>query len=156
MPNQEPASAWIFGNSSVRVSTQELFRLYLKTFVPPFLPIRLTARSPRMRFFLPLEQSRVFARLLVGNYLGHDKNTKWQHGTTHTATQKLHLLNRPFHGFFKLEQLANRISIETAEKSAFKLGNLPSLKVIKAVFKTLQTFLLHKKNIYSENPISIG
>ena len=24
------------------------------------------------------------------------------------------------------------------------------------MFKTLQTFLLHKKNIYGENPISIG
>ena len=30
------------------------------------------------------------------------------------------------------------------------------LKIWKAVFKTLQTFLLHNKNIYSENPISIG
>ena len=50
MPNQEPASAWIFGNSSVRVGTQGLFRPYLKTFVPPFLPTRLTAPgSPRMR-----------------------------------------------------------------------------------------------------------
>ena len=49
MPNQEPASAWIFGNSSVRVGTQGLFRPYLKTFVPPFLPTRLTAPgSPRM------------------------------------------------------------------------------------------------------------
>jgi len=38
VPNQEPASAWIFGNSSVRVDTQRLFRPYLKTFVPPFLP----------------------------------------------------------------------------------------------------------------------
>ena len=42
-------TAWIFGNSSVRVGTQGLFRPYLKTFVPPFLPTRLTAtRSPRM------------------------------------------------------------------------------------------------------------
>ena len=49
MPNQERASAWMFGNSSVRVGTQGLFRLYLKTFVPPFLPTRLTAPgSPRM------------------------------------------------------------------------------------------------------------
>ena len=49
MPNQEPASAWMFGNSSVRVGTQGLFRQYLKTFVPPFLLTRLTAPgSPRM------------------------------------------------------------------------------------------------------------
>ena len=49
MLNQEPTSAWIFGNSSVRVGTQRLFRPYLKTFVPPFLPTRLTAPgSPRM------------------------------------------------------------------------------------------------------------
>ena len=49
VPNQEPASAWIFGNSSVRVGTQGLFCPYLKTFVPPFLPTRLTAPgSPRM------------------------------------------------------------------------------------------------------------
>ena len=44
-----PASAKIFGNSSVIVGTQGLFRPYLKTFVTPFLPTRLTAReSPRM------------------------------------------------------------------------------------------------------------
>ena len=43
MPNQEPASAWIFGNSSVRVGTQRLFRPYLNFFVLPFLPTRLTA-----------------------------------------------------------------------------------------------------------------
>ena len=39
VPNQEPASAWIFWNSSVKVGTQGLFCTYLKTFVPPFLPI---------------------------------------------------------------------------------------------------------------------
>ena len=51
VPNQEPASAWIFRNSSVRVGTQGLFRPYLKTFVLPFLPTRLTAPgSPRMPF----------------------------------------------------------------------------------------------------------
>ena len=51
VPNQEPASAWIFGNGLVRVSTQGLFRLYLKTFVQPFLPTRLTAPgSPRMAY----------------------------------------------------------------------------------------------------------
>ena len=51
VPNQEPASAWIFGNSSVRVGTQGLFRPYLKTFVAPFLPTRLTAPvSPRITF----------------------------------------------------------------------------------------------------------
>ena len=40
-----------FGNSSVRVDTQGLFRPYLKTSVPPFLPTRLTAPgiSPRRR-----------------------------------------------------------------------------------------------------------
>ena len=49
VPNQKPASAWIIGNSSVRVGTQGLFRPYLKTFVPPFFPTRLTAPgSPRM------------------------------------------------------------------------------------------------------------
>ena len=49
VPNQEAASAWIFGNSSVKVGTQGLFRPYLKTFVLPFLPTRLTAPgSPRM------------------------------------------------------------------------------------------------------------
>ena len=38
-----------FGNSPVRVGTQGLFRPYLKTLVPPFLPTRLTAPgSPRM------------------------------------------------------------------------------------------------------------
>ena len=49
MPNKEPACAWIFGNSSVRVVTQGLFGPYLNTFVPPSLPTRLTALgSPRM------------------------------------------------------------------------------------------------------------
>ena len=38
VPNQEPASAWIFGNGPVRVGTQGLFRPSLKTFVPPILP----------------------------------------------------------------------------------------------------------------------
>ena len=52
MPNQEPASAWIFGNSSVRVGTQGLFCPYLKTFVPPFsqpdwLPLGLRGRYIR-------------------------------------------------------------------------------------------------------------
>ena len=48
--NPEPASSWIFGNSLVRLGTQGVFRPYLKTFVAPFLPTRLTApRSPRMR-----------------------------------------------------------------------------------------------------------
>ena len=32
-----------FGNGPVRVGTQGLFRAYLKTFVPPFHPTRLTA-----------------------------------------------------------------------------------------------------------------
>ena len=31
-----------------------------------------------------------------------------------------------------------------------------NIKNVKAISKTLQTFLLHKKNIYRENPISIG
>ena len=49
MPNQEPASAWIFGKGPVRVGTQGLFRPYLKTFVLPFLSTRLTAPGyPRM------------------------------------------------------------------------------------------------------------
>ena len=51
MPNQEPAFTWPFGNGPVRVGTQGLFRLCLKTFVAPFLPAQLTAPgSPRMRF----------------------------------------------------------------------------------------------------------
>ena len=63
MPNQEPASAWIFGNGSVRVSTQGLFRRYLKTFVPPFLPTRLTAPgSPRM------EPKKLIIALLASLY----------------------------------------------------------------------------------------
>ena len=49
VPNQEAASAWIFGNSSVRVGAQGLFCPYFQTFVSPFLPTRLTAPgSPRM------------------------------------------------------------------------------------------------------------
>ena len=49
VPNQEPASVWIFGNASLRVGTQGLIRPYLKTFVTPFLSTRLTAPgSPRM------------------------------------------------------------------------------------------------------------
>ena len=48
VPNQEPAFAWPFGNGPVRVGTQGLFRLCLKTFVAPFLLARLTAtRSPK-------------------------------------------------------------------------------------------------------------
>ena len=31
-----------------------------------------------------------------------------------------------------------------------------TLKTWKAVFKPLQTFFLHKRSIYNENPISIG
>ena len=49
MPNQEQAFSWPFGNGPVRVGTQGLFRLCLKTFVTPFNPARLTAPgSPRM------------------------------------------------------------------------------------------------------------
>ena len=53
VPNQEPASAWIFGNSLVRVGTQGLFcpswKLSSRLF--PFLATRLTAPgSPRMVF----------------------------------------------------------------------------------------------------------
>ena len=51
VPNQEPASAWIFGNGSVRVGTQGLFRAYLKTFVAPFLPTRLTAPGSPSHWF---------------------------------------------------------------------------------------------------------
>ena len=52
VPNQEPASVWIFGNGPVRVGTQGVFRPYLKIFVAPFLPARLTAPgSPRMMMF---------------------------------------------------------------------------------------------------------
>ena len=53
MPNQEPAFAWPFGNGPVRVGTQGLFRMCLKTFVAHFPPARLTAPgSPRMRGFI--------------------------------------------------------------------------------------------------------
>ena len=49
VPNQEPAFVWPFGNGPVRVGTQGLFRLCLKTFAAPFLSARLTGpRSPRM------------------------------------------------------------------------------------------------------------
>ena len=41
--------SWPFGNGPVRVGTQGLFRPWLKTFVAPFNPARLTAPgSPRM------------------------------------------------------------------------------------------------------------
>ena len=52
----------------VRVGTQGLFRLYLKTFVTPFLPARLTAPgSPRMRpsVFSPLS----IIKFLFGHHL---------------------------------------------------------------------------------------
>ena len=43
----------IFGNGPVRVGTQGLFRLCLKTLVAPFLPVRLTAPgSPWMGLLL--------------------------------------------------------------------------------------------------------
>ena len=49
VPNQEPAFARPFGNGSVRVGTQGLFRPCLKTFVAPFNRARLTTPgSPRM------------------------------------------------------------------------------------------------------------
>ena len=52
MPNQEPVFAWPYGNGPVRVGTQGLFHLCLKTFVAPFLPARLTGPgSPRMEYF---------------------------------------------------------------------------------------------------------
>ena len=65
VPNKEPAFAWIFGNSSVRVGTQGLFRPYLKTFDAPFLRTRLTAPgSPRMvkSQKTPEKESRVLSR----------------------------------------------------------------------------------------------
>ena len=67
VPNQEPASAWIFRNSSVRVGSQGLFRPYLKTFVLPFLPTRLTAPgSPRMSFQSNHDQGyRAFPQLFA-------------------------------------------------------------------------------------------
>ena len=75
---QSGASIRLTVCDSVRVGTEGLFRLCLKTFVAPFLPARLTApRSPRMvrimlshllinsfsRFpesFAPLEASHLF------------------------------------------------------------------------------------------------
>ena len=49
VPNQKPALVWPFRNGLVRVSTQGLFRLCLKTFVALFLPAQLTTPgSPRM------------------------------------------------------------------------------------------------------------
>ena len=48
----------------MRVGTQRLFRLYLKTFVALFLPARLTAPgSPRMRKVQKLILSRRFGDL---------------------------------------------------------------------------------------------
>ena len=78
VPNQEPASARIFGNSSVRVGTQGLFRPYLKTFVPPFLPIRPTAPgSPRMEsiFFSPTTEDEIITiaqSFASGKVAGYD------------------------------------------------------------------------------------
>ena len=96
MPNQQPASAWIFGNSLVRVGTQGLFRPYLKTFVPPFLPTRLTApRSPRMSIFqndgnttflyASISLAEIAREILTwseawrGNYHKDKKLKKWCH-----------------------------------------------------------------------------
>ena len=55
VPNQEPASAWIFGNSSVRVGNQGLFRRYLK------LSFRLFSRPD----WLPLGFREWVTRLLI-------------------------------------------------------------------------------------------
>jgi len=56
VPNQEPAFSLLFGNGPVRVGTQGLFRPCLKTFIPPFLPTRLTAPgSRRMGWSKPLK-----------------------------------------------------------------------------------------------------
>ena len=99
MPNQEPESVWIFGNSSVRVGTQGLFCPYLKTFVPPFLLTKLTAPgSPRKRqctlnFFmiyymativrgLWLAAKRALFLVMTGNYYSLNKNS-WD-----TSTQR--------------------------------------------------------------------
>ena len=72
MPNQEPAFAWPFGNGPVRVGTQGLFRLCLKTFVEPFLPARLTAPgSPRM-------PSKKLLRNCLGKEIGTEVFIPWE------------------------------------------------------------------------------
>ena len=49
VPNQEPAFAKPLGNGLVRVGTQQLIRLFLKTFVAPFPSTQLTVPgSPTM------------------------------------------------------------------------------------------------------------
>ena len=55
MPNREPAFAWPFGNGPVRVGIQALFRLYLKTFVAPFLSARPTAPGSLRMHSQPLQ-----------------------------------------------------------------------------------------------------
>ena len=53
VPNQEPALAWPFGNGPVRVGTQGLFRLCLKTLSPLFsLSDWPAPGSPRMDYTL--------------------------------------------------------------------------------------------------------
>ena len=80
VPNQEPASAWIFGNSSVKVGTQGLFHPYLKTFVPPFLPTRVTAPgSPRM--YLSVMYGQTFCFTLIDSLIN-----KYNQCHTHTLS----------------------------------------------------------------------
>ena len=69
VPNQEPASARSLGNGSVIVGTQGLFRPYMKTILPPFLPTRLTATgSPRMlRHLMCTRRGEVVLRDEVSN-----------------------------------------------------------------------------------------
>ena len=52
--NEEPASAWIFGNSSVRIGTQGFFCPNLKTFVTSFFLTRLTAPGSPSGFLCAL------------------------------------------------------------------------------------------------------
>ena len=79
MPNQELAFAWPFGNGPVRVGTQGLFRLYLKTFVAPFLPARLTAPgSPRMNQLVRTGLVSFFPPLTMLVYLPFLSTNQWK------------------------------------------------------------------------------
>ena len=58
----EPASPWIFGNSSVRVITQGFFRPYMKTFVPTWL----TAPGSRRMLSSYLSESNILLKYQSG------------------------------------------------------------------------------------------
>ena len=76
VPIQEPAFAWPFENSLMRVSTQGLFHPCLKAFVAPFLPAWLTA-PVSLRMHLPwlcsgLLQIDLLKGSLTENFFKHN------------------------------------------------------------------------------------